>query len=150
MDCMLGKLAHICVHVLQGVGDPGKRPVPVGVVVHNGDGICFNVFCYNVQPNITINYANGDSSFSTTVQSEDTEQSKPTEAIEQTGKTEQANESTTQATEATYILNTNTKKFHLPSCSSVNQMSEKNKQSYSGSRDDLISQGYDPCKRCNP
>ena len=42
------------------------------------------------------------------------------------------------------------KKFHLPGCSSVNQMSEANKQTYNGSRDDLISQGHDPCKRCNP
>lgn len=37
-----------------------------------------------------------------------------------------------------------------PSCSSVKQMSDKNKQTYTGSRDDLISQGYDPCKKCNP
>lgn len=50
----------------------------------------------------------------------------------------------------TYILNVNTKKFHYPSCSSVKQMSDKNKQTYTGSRDDLISQGYDPCKKCNP
>lgn len=34
MDRLLGKLAHIRVHVLQGVGDPGKCPAPVGVVVH--------------------------------------------------------------------------------------------------------------------
>ena len=50
----------------------------------------------------------------------------------------------------TYILNTNTKKFHYPSCSSVKQMKESNKQVYTGSREDIISQGYDPCKRCNP
>lgn len=47
-------------------------------------------------------------------------------------------------------LYVNTKKFHYPSCSSVNQMSDKNKQTYTGNRDDLISQGYDPCKKCNP
>ena len=50
----------------------------------------------------------------------------------------------------TYILNTNTKKFHYPSCSSVNKMSEKNKQEYTGSRDEVIAMGYDPCQRCNP
>ncbi len=51
---------------------------------------------------------------------------------------------------ATYILNTNTKKFHRPDCSSVSTIKEKNKQEYTGPRDDLIAQGYAPCKRCNP
>jgi DNA-entry nuclease len=50
----------------------------------------------------------------------------------------------------TYILNTNTKVFHYPSCSSVSQMSEKNKKSYTGTRDGAIEQGYKPCGRCNP
>ena len=50
----------------------------------------------------------------------------------------------------TYILNTNTKKFHYPSCSSVNKMAEKNKQEYTGSRDEVIAMGYEPCQRCNP
>lgn len=53
-------------------------------------------------------------------------------------------------TGTTYILNTNTKKFHYPHCSSVSDMKEKNKKEYTGSRDDVISQGYVPCKRCNP
>lgn len=48
------------------------------------------------------------------------------------------------------ILNTKTKKFHNPNCSSVDQMKDSNKQEYTGNRNDLISQGYDPCKRCNP
>lgn len=49
-----------------------------------------------------------------------------------------------------YVLNTNTKKFHYPSCSSVNQMKKKNRQDYHGTRDELISRGYDPCGKCNP
>ncbi len=49
-----------------------------------------------------------------------------------------------------YILNTNSKKFHLPDCSSVKQISNKNKEDYEGSREDLVSQGYTPCKQCNP
>ena len=49
-----------------------------------------------------------------------------------------------------YVLNTNTKKFHYPSCRSVDQMKEKNKQNYTGTRDEVISMGYDPCKSCNP
>lgn len=49
-----------------------------------------------------------------------------------------------------YMLNTNTKKFHRPSCSSVAQMSPENKAAFSGSREELIAAGYDPCKRCNP
>ena len=49
-----------------------------------------------------------------------------------------------------YILNTNTKKFHYPDCPSVDDMKEKNKKEFSGSRDELIARGYEPCKRCNP
>ena len=49
-----------------------------------------------------------------------------------------------------YIANKNSKKFHYPSCKSVDQMSEKNKWYYNGSRDTLIEQGYVPCKNCNP
>ena len=101
-------------------------------VEDGGDGICFNVFCYNVQPNVTIDYANGDSSL--------TAESMPdTQNSTQSGTEEQ-----------TYILNTNTHKFHYPSCSSVGDMKESNKKTYTGSRDDLIAQGYDPCGRCNP
>lgn len=49
-----------------------------------------------------------------------------------------------------YVLNTNTHKFHYPSCGSVKQMSEKNKQAYNGNREDVIAMGYEPCKKCNP
>ena len=50
----------------------------------------------------------------------------------------------------TYIVNLNTKKFHKPSCSSISRMSEKNKKQYKGKRRNLINNGYEPCKNCNP
>ena len=55
----------------------------------------------------------------------------------------------TQDSKVTYILNTNTKKFHYPDCPSVNDMKDKNKEIFAGNRDELISMGYSPCGRCN-
>ena len=49
-----------------------------------------------------------------------------------------------------YVANTNTKKFHVPTCSSVTDMKESNKWYFTGTRDELIAQGYEPCKRCKP
>jgi competence protein ComEC len=49
-----------------------------------------------------------------------------------------------------YVLNKNTKKFHYPSCSSVDQMKEKNKLHYVGTREEVIRRGYEPCGRCYP
>lgn len=56
------------------------------------------------------------------------------------------------ATETThdYILNTNTKKFHYPYCSSVKQMSEKNKLPVNDTSENIQAMGYEPCKNCNP
>lgn len=58
--------------------------------------------------------------------------------------------SSQQNTSATYVLNTSTKKFHLPSCSSVKKISSSNYSTSSESKNTLISQGYSPCKKCNP
>ena len=52
--------------------------------------------------------------------------------------------------EITYVVNTNTGKFHYPGCSSVSQMKQKNRLDTTESRDQLIAEGYSPCKRCNP
>ena len=52
--------------------------------------------------------------------------------------------------EQTYVLNTNTKKFHIPTCRSVKQMKDKNKKDFCGSREEVIAKGYSPCKICNP
>lgn len=57
---------------------------------------------------------------------------------------------TTESIDVDYIINRNTGKFHYPDCPSVDLMAEHNKKEYTGDRDDLISQGYEPCKRCDP
>ena len=49
-----------------------------------------------------------------------------------------------------YVLNTNTKKFHVKSCNSVNQMKDKNKQEIEATRDEVIAKGYEPCGNCHP
>jgi DNA-entry nuclease len=49
-----------------------------------------------------------------------------------------------------YILNTNTKVFHYPSCESVQKMNKKNKKTFSGTREKAIAKGYSSCKSCNP
>lgn len=86
--------------------------------------ISFNVFVYNRQPGVIIDYASGDS------------RQEPAAGSVQT--------------KADYILNTSSKKIHRKDCSSVKGMSEKNKQKYSGSLDVLLQQGYTPCGSCNP
>ena len=49
-----------------------------------------------------------------------------------------------------YVLNTNSKKFHWPDCSSVSKMKDKNRQDVDATREEVISWGYVPCKNCNP
>ena len=116
-------------------------------VEDNGDGILFNVFCYNVQPGITINYATGDSSENQAIN----ESGNDSESVPVVNSSTDSNGTTDISNNVqTYVLNTNTKKFHYPTCSSVSCMSEKNKQTVSESRDDIISQGYSPCGNCNP
>lgn len=50
----------------------------------------------------------------------------------------------------TYILNTNSKKFHAPACSSVGKIKESNRGEFTGERHELLARGYEPCKICNP
>jgi len=136
-------------------------------VEDKGEGVLFCVYAYNVQPGIIIDYATGESYLDSNMQNPEpasvpTPESTVEPAIEFTPTTTSTSEPSVESTEESivsqetesqgtvYILNTNTKKFHYPYCSSVDQMKESNKQEYTGSRDDVISQGYVPCKRCNP
>ncbi|MGN0299617.1 MAG: DNA/RNA non-specific endonuclease [Lachnospiraceae bacterium] len=92
-------------------------------VEDEGDGICFNVFCYNVQPGIEIDYATGENWLA---------------------------EENDVAIIGTYVLNTNTKKIHLPNCSSISDIRDEYREEYTGDAQNLLSQGYEACKRCKP
>ena len=115
-------------------------------VEDNGEGICLNVFFYNVQEGITIDYATGENRLT----------NPPTEdngGDENVGGDNNDNGGSNNGDGAvTYILNINpsSKKIHYPDCSSVAKMSEKNKQEYTGSLSDIIAEGYTPCGSCNP
>ena len=114
-----------------------------------GAGVSYCVFAYNVQPGIEIDYATGESKLADGAQQE--EQKTATVTPTPSPEPEKQEPVTgSEASQADYILNTNTKKFHYPTCSSVNDMKEKNKQEFFGTRDETIALGYSPCGRCKP
>lgn len=103
-------------------------------VEDNGEGVTFCVYAYNVQPGVEIDYATGLSALSG-------------EALPQASTPAQT---TAGQKEMNYILNTNSKKFHLPDCSGAASMSDANRQEYTGIRQSLLDQGYEPCGICKP
>ena len=126
-------------------------------VEDGGEGVAFNVFCYNVQPGVVIDYGTGESMLeedATPLPDVSGAESAPDTASEGAGAGEASEKGATGSAEGKgtteYVLNTNSKKFHLPSCSSVDQMSPKNREDVEDTRENLIAKGYDPCKRCNP
>lgn len=138
----------------------GKNLLASGVLMEGysvedyGAGICYCVYAYNVQPGIEIDYATGESKLAESEQPEQTPSvivpvPTPTPEPEEPDSPQEP-DSGNQSTNSNYILNTNTKKFHYPSCSSVDDMNEKNKQEFFGTRDEAVAQGYSPCGRCKP
>ena len=109
----------------------GDELVARGVIMEalsvedDGEGVCFSVYVYNVQPGVVIDYATGESRL----------------ADGTAGGGEEA---------VSYVLNTSSRKFHLPACSGAASISEANRQEYAGSRAELVSQGYSPCGTCKP
>lgn len=127
-------------HVLMRVTPDfrGEELVARGVQIEalsledEGRAICLNVYCYNIQPGVAIDYATGASWLT-----------KTTEEIEATPQQ-------TQGIEQTYVLNTNTKRFHYESCDSAAEMKPKNRKETTATREELIAQGYRPCGICKP
>lgn len=109
----------------------GNNLVATGVqleaksVEDHGEGICFNVFVYNSQPGVTINYADGSSYL-------DGSSTAPTEGA------------------GSYILNTKSKKFHTATCGQGQSISDGNRDEYTGDRQSLIDDGYEPAGCCKP
>ncbi len=112
----------------------GDNLVASGVVMEaesvedGGEGISFHVYVYNNQPGVTVDYATGES------------------WISEGGDPEEKS----GAENGTYILNENTGKFHLPDCAGAQDIKESNRREYTGSRKDLVTEGYEPCKTCKP
>lgn len=97
-------------------------------VEDNGDGICFNIYAYNNQPGVTIDYATGKSTLA--------------------GETATAD--TGAMDDSTYILNVSSKKFHAAACQQGQTIKAENKETYTGSRDALLQEGYTPAGCCEP
>lgn len=149
----------------------------------NGEAVQFNVFVYNVEPGVAIDYVTGESQESADTpavasKGEDTittaaaaraaqaagesgassstgnagESSGASASGSSSGSTS-ANASDTASSSAEqhdYILNAKNKKFHLPTCSAVNDIAAANRQDFTGARDELIAKGYSPCGICKP
>lgn len=94
----------------------------------DGESICFNVYCYNVQPEITINYATGSS----TGPSNKQETSTPTQtpSVENTGDSSMV-----------WIPKSGSKYHSKSSCSNMKNPSQVTEQ-------EAIQRGYEPCKKC--
>lgn len=118
-------------------------------VEDKGEGVLFNVYCYNVEPGVTIDYATGYTQADGTKGS--TGSSNNTSSGSSTSTTSSStNTSSQDDTVQTYVLNTNNHKFHKPDCTAVSHMADKNKQTVNAKRSDLISQGYTACGICKP
>ena len=113
----------------------------------------FCAFCYNVQPGFEIDYATGDNRRADEGGDEVQRIIADPDTGEEAGSRQSGSGDTAASSEeeqCTYILNTNTHKFHMPYCDSVQDIKDKNKQKTTMKREELIEQGYSPCKRCNP
>ena len=109
----------------------GKNLVASGVTMEaksvedDGEGVSFFVYVYNVQPGVEIDYATGESWLEGGTRPE-------------------------AAPETAYVLNTSSKKFHLPDCSGAASISEGNREEFTGGRSELVKKGYEPCGKCKP
>ncbi len=96
-------------------------------VEDEGEGICFNVYCYNVQPGVVIDYATGKSQL---------DDRAPTNEEDDVNSSQ-------------YILNTSSKKIHAPTCSGAKNMNEKNRKLIKGTQvEQYLNKGYEYCGSC--
>ena len=146
-------------------------------VEDNGEAVQFNVFVYNVEPGVAIDYVTGESwessetpqvtskgsatittaaaaradkaaAGSANGSKADGGSSSGSGAASGNGSNSSSNQGTSEQQD--YILNVKNKKFHKPDCSAASDISSANKQDFTGTRDQLIAKGYSPCGICKP
>ena len=119
-------------------------------VEDNGWAICFCIFAYNVQPGVTIDYftgvnvANGEKL--PEIDSSDDNRNEVADGGSDKGE----DDGDHSGEEVSYVLNTNSKKFHLPDSSCVGKINEENRKNYYGTKEELEADGYVACKLCKP
>jgi DNA-entry nuclease len=122
-------------------------------VEDEGDGVCFCVYVYNVQPGVTLDYATGEN---WATEEDETVPADPDADTSIAGESDATGADATGSSESSgeeemsYVLNTSSHKFHLPDCSGAASMSASNRQDYTGTRQSLLDQGYTPCGTCKP
>ncbi len=129
--------------------------VSVGEAIIYAQSVDGSVISEPIKINVLEKETKEDSTESTTTS--ETEPEVPsaieseTQAItESESVTETQTETDIEKEAETYILNTNSKKYHTPSCSFVTRMNEANKAEFCGDDSELIAQGYSACKSCKP
>lgn len=127
----------------------GSELVCRGVIISaqsvEDDAIRIFAYCHNVQPGVAIDYATGQSRLAETAFTPD-----GPETRSMPDPADQTPEPTPGLPQVTYVLNTNTHRFHLPTCQSVTEMNQRNRRDFYGDREELIDMGYRPCGRCDP
>ena len=116
-----------------------------------GEGVSYCVFCPNVQPKVRINYTDGsseqDNSLSWYSEEDIPSAIHETEHVDSESYYEQ-NAQAIDAADCEFVVNENSKKFHLPSCSDAVKISEKNRRFSNQTQSELEAEGYSPCKKC--
>jgi DNA-entry nuclease len=105
-------------------------------VEDNGEGICFNVYVYNVQPGIILDYATGANQLGKV-------------PVSTEGDVSDDDNNGGDAIYA-YVINKNTGVIHLPECASAKSMKPENKLESNDTLDHLLNEGYKVCGNCNP
>lgn len=126
----------------------GNNLVATGVLMEAysvedfGRGICFNTFCYNVQPGIIINYANGDSSINEETAENIQKASAPNSSSSSSNNKVDAPNQDIQGEDLVWVPNKGGTKYHnRESCSNMSNPSHI-------PLDEAKKRGYEPCKKC--
>ncbi len=147
----------------------GKELVARGVQIEaysledGGEGLSFNVYCYNVQPGVSIDYRNGKNRPDPETMPDGVKEESITEEGSGIGGAETQKGTESGGAEknneyppleipegVTYILNTNTMRFHRLDCKGARTIREHNREWFYGSRKEAIRAGYAPCGMCEP